>query len=97
LSAVSTKVATRGEQWEGTRTPSQWVEAWRRLRRHRIARTLRIARELDVFFRDMRGGAADLHVGSVRLIDPRQRILAFAMTAAAPHALLTVSHDVPVR
>ena len=47
--------------------------------RHRIAGALRVARELDVFFRDMRGGAANLHVGSVRLVDPRQRILALAV------------------
>ena len=73
-------------------------------RRDRIAGALRVARELDVFFRDMRGGAADLHVGPVRLVNPRQRILAFAMTAVtatvtatSPHALLTVSHDLPVR
>src|SRR3989304_1586896 len=70
---------------------------------HRIAGALRVARELDVFFRDMRGGAANLNVGAVRLVDPRQRILAFAVgvvaaaAAAAPHAFLTVSHDVPVR
>ena len=48
-------------------------------RRHRIARALRVARELDVFLRDVRGGAADFHVGPVRLVDPRQRILAFAV------------------
>jgi len=67
-------------------------------RRHWIARALRVARELDVFLRDVRSGAADFHVGSVRLIDPRQRILAFTvLTAASPHALLTISHDVPVR
>jgi hypothetical protein len=71
-------------------------------RRNRVTRALRVARELDVFFRDVRCSAADLHVGSVRLVDPRQRILAFAMTAAAvtaasPHSLLTVSHVLPVR
>ena len=69
---------------------------------HRIAGALRVARELDVFLRDVRGGAANLHVGSVRLVDPRQRILAFAVgvvvvVATSPHAFLTVSHDVPVR
>ena len=68
---------------------------------HRIAGALRVARELDVFFRNVRGGAANLHVGSVRLVDPRQRILAFAVgvvvVATSPHAFLTVSHDVPVR
>jgi hypothetical protein len=51
----------------------------------------------------MRCSAADLYVGPVRFVDPRQRILAFAMTAAAavtaatPHALLTISHVLPVR
>src|SRR5665647_887833 len=74
---------------------------------HRIAGTLRVARQLDVFLRDVRGGAANLHVGSVRLVDPRQRILAFAVgvvaaaaaatVATSPHAFLTVSHDVPAR
>ena len=67
-------------------------------RRHRIARALRIARELDVFLRDVRGRAADLDVGSVRLIDASQRILAFAvLVVASPHALLTVSHHLPFR
>src|SRR5579885_762331 len=66
-------------------------------RRHRVARALRISRQLDVFFRNVRRSAADLHVGSVRFVDPRQRILALAMAAAAPHALLTVSHDMPAR
>ena len=32
---------------------------------NRIAGTLRVARELNVLFRDMRCGAADLHVGTV--------------------------------
>src|SRR5262249_53333655 len=32
---------------------------------HRVARPLRIARELDVFFRDMRSGTADFDVGTV--------------------------------
>src|SRR6185437_7221389 len=66
-------------------------------RRDRIAGALRIARKLDVFFRNMRGGAPDLHVRSVRLVDPRQRILAFAViVVTSPHTLLTVSHDIPV-
>src|SRR5450830_1476838 len=70
---------------------------------NRIAGALRVARKLDVFLRDMRGGAANFHVGAVRLVDPRQRILAFAVgvvaaaAAASPHTFLTVSHDVPVR
>lgn len=33
--------------------------------RNRIARTLRVARELDIFFRYMRSGAANFDVGSV--------------------------------
>ena len=49
------------------------------LGRHRIAGALRVARELDVFLRDVRGGAADFHVGPVQLVDPRQRILALAV------------------
>src|SRR6478672_2071474 len=62
--------------------------------RYRIARALRVARELNVFFRDMGGGASNLHVGSVGLVDPRQRILALAViVVTSPHALLTVSHD----
>jgi hypothetical protein len=35
------------------------------LGRNRIARTLRVARELDIFFRYMRSGAANFDVGSV--------------------------------
>ena len=37
MSVVSTQLATRREPWEAPRTPSQWVESWRRLRRHRVA------------------------------------------------------------
>ena len=66
---------------------------------YRIAGALRVARKLDVFFCDVRGGATDFYVGTVRFIYARQRILAFAVVvvAASPHALLTISHDVPVR
>lgn len=35
------------------------------LRRDRVARALRIARKLDVFFCNVRGGAPDLYVGAV--------------------------------
>ncbi|MCK9907653.1 hypothetical protein MXD81_00820 [Microbacteriaceae bacterium K1510] len=68
--------------------------------RDRIAGALRVARELNVLFSDVRGSAADFNVGPVRLVDARQRILALTVAAAViatPHALLTVSHDVPVR
>src|SRR5215510_13618338 len=63
---------------------------------YRVARSLRVACELDVFFRDVRGGAADFDIRAVRFVNPRQRILAFAVVAASPHALLTVSHGMPV-
>jgi len=61
------------------------------LRRHRVARRLRIARELDIFLGDMRRCAADFDVGSVRLVDPGEGIVALAVSP--PHTLvLTVSH-----
>ena len=65
-----------------------------------IAGALCVASELYIFFRDMRGGAADFHVGSIGLIDSCQRILTFAVAAVTPaptHALLTISHDLPFR
>ena len=63
-------------------------------RRDRIARALRIARKLDIFFRDLRSGAANLHVRPIRLIDAGQWILAFAVLVVtpSPHPLVTVSH-----
>src|SRR6185437_6384502 len=67
------------------------------LGRNRIAGTLRITCKLDIFFRNMRCGTTDLHVWTVRLINARQRVLTLAVVSASPHALLTVSHDVPVR
>ena len=69
------------------------------LGRDRVAGALRVTRELDVLLRDVGGRAANFHIGPVRLVNPCQRILALAamMTAATPHALLTVSHGVSVR
>jgi hypothetical protein len=64
---------------------------------HRVARPLRVARKLNVFFRDMRSRASDFDVGPVRFVNARERILTFAVVASPPHALLTVSHVVPVR
>jgi hypothetical protein len=64
---------------------------------HWVARSLRVTRELDVFFRDMRSGAADFDVGTVRFVNAREGILTLAVVASPPHALLTVSHVVPVR
>src|SRR5664279_555075 len=49
------------------------------LGRHRIAGALRVARELDIFLGNVRGGAANFHIGPVRLVDSRQWILAFAV------------------
>lgn len=64
----------------------------------RVAGALRIAGELDVLLRDVGGGAANFHIGPVRLVNPCQRILALAaMAAATPHTLLAVSHGVSVR
>jgi len=77
-------------------------------RRDRIARGLRVARELKILLGDMVGRAADLHVGAVGLIHPRQRVMIAAVIIiivvvvviiAPAHALvvivvlmLTVSH-----
>jgi hypothetical protein len=67
------------------------------LRRDRIAGTLRIAGELQIFFGDMRGRAANFYVWSIGLVYSGQGILMVVMMAAfaiaTPHALvLTVSH-----
>jgi hypothetical protein len=48
-------------------------------RRDRIAGGLRVARELKIFLGDMIGRAANLHVGAVRFINPRQRVLIAAV------------------
>src|SRR5436309_16135109 len=59
--------------------------------RHRIAGRLSVAGELDVFFGDVRSRSADFHIGTVRLVDPGQWVLALAVAPA--HAfVLTVSH-----
>lgn len=62
---------------------------------NRIAGALGIARKLDIFFRNVRSRAANFDVRAVRFVNARQRILAFAVVTASPHALLTISH-VPV-
>src|SRR5262249_15011249 len=60
-------------------------------RRQRVARGLGVTRKLYVFLGDVVGCPADFHVGTVRFVDPRERILALAV--APPHAfVLTVSH-----
>ena len=65
---------------------------------NRIAGGLRVARELNVFFRNVRRISANFHIGPVRFVYARHRIVALAMVVvASAHALvLTVSHDLPV-
>src|SRR5215472_5173275 len=43
--------------------------------RYRVARALRIARKLEIFFRNVRSRPADFHVRPVGLVHARQRIL----------------------
>ena len=66
----------------------------------------RIARELKIFLGDVRGGTADLDVGSVRFVDPGHRVLAapvvivvaviVVVAVAHPLLVLTVSHVLPL-
>src|SRR5882672_8365398 len=75
---------------------------------HRIARAAGVARQLDVFFGDVRCGAANLDVGSVGLEHPRHRVLAapvviivvvIVVVVPVAHPLvivLTVSHVLPL-
>jgi hypothetical protein len=63
------------------------------LRADRIARAQRVACELQVFVDHMGGGAADLNVRPIRLVDSREWILTFAV-ATAHSLVLTVSHGV---
>ena len=48
---------------------------------HRIAGGLGVARELEVFFGDVMGGAPDLDVWSVKLIGPGKRVRPLAVTS----------------
>ena len=74
------------------------------LGRYRIARRARVARQLNVFFGDVRGSAADLDIGSVGFEHPGHRVLTapaiVPVTALIPvtHPLvvLTVSHVSPL-
>jgi len=64
--------------------------------RNGIAGRLRITRELNIFFRNMRWIAANLYVGPVGLEHARHGIVSLAMIIAPAHPLvLTVSHDWP--
>jgi len=63
------------------------------LGRDHVAGGESVARERHVFLGDMRCGAPDLHVGPVRFVVPRQRILGLPATAAAaPAILLSLPH-----
>src|SRR5579883_134149 len=62
--------------------------------RYRIAGSLRITGELEVFLGNVGGSSADLDVGTVRLKHPSHRILTLAVASTHP-LVLTVSHDLP--
>jgi hypothetical protein len=76
----------------------------------RVAGRARVTRQLNVFFGYVRGGAADLDIGSVRFEHPSHRVLTapviiVAIVVAAivvvipvthPLVVLTVSHVSPL-
>src|SRR6516164_3658797 len=67
------------------------------LRRDRITRGLRVARELNIFFCNVRWISANFHVRAVRFVHPHHRVVTLAVIVASAHALvLTVSHGSPV-
>src|SRR6516162_718003 len=67
------------------------------LRRDRITRGLRVARELNIFFCSVRWVSANFHVRAVRFIHPHHWVVTLAVIVASAHALvLTVSHGSPV-
>src|SRR5215468_8000430 len=67
------------------------------LRRDRITRGLRVPRELNVFFCNVRWISANFHVRAVRFVYPDHRVVTLAVIVASAHALvLTVSHGSPV-
>src|SRR5206468_7494306 len=74
------------------------------LGRDRVAGRARVARQLDVFFGDVRGGAANLDIGSVRFEHPGHRVLTTPVIVVViviiipvthPLVVLTVSHVSP--
>jgi hypothetical protein len=62
------------------------------LRQNRITRRLGVAREREILLGDMRRGSSHLHVWTVGFEAARQRILAFAIAAAAAAILLSLPH-----
>src|SRR5205807_2758381 len=73
------------------------------LGRNGITRRARIARELDIFFGDMGGGAADLDIRPVGFEYPGHRVLptpviiivVVIVPVTHPLVVLTVSHVLP--
>jgi hypothetical protein len=59
---------------------------------YRVARGLRVARELNIFFGDVVGGAADLHIRAVRFVDAGERVVAaiIVVPVAPAHPLLLI-------
>ena len=57
------------------------------LGKHRVARTLRVARQLQIFLGDVRRVAANLHVWTVGFEVPAQRIDVLAPAIVVPAAL----------
>src|SRR5690606_1738862 len=63
---------------------------------HAVAGSGGVARQLLILLGDMVRGPADLHIGTVRLIGPRQRIRSLAATTTADAlvvALISWSHS----
>ena len=58
------------------------------LGRNRVAGRARVACQLDIFFGDVRGGAADLDVGSVGFEHPGHRVLAAPVIVCCYYLLL---------
>ena len=60
------------------------------LRQHRVARNLRIARQLCLFFNNMLGRSAHLDIRSVGLVGAREGVGLLAMTPAHPVVVVLV-------
>ena len=61
-------------------------------RHDRIARGLRVARQLEIFFADVMGCSTNFHIGAARFVGSRQRIRSLAIVAgAAAHPFITLS------
>ena len=61
-------------------------------RHDRIARGLRVARQLEIFFADVMGCSTNFHIGAARFVGPRQRIRPLAIVVgAAAHTFVILS------